>query len=150
MQSQYVYRMRPLIIPGLSFIILYPLLIGFISYYLALPDLFVRIFSGIYILALVIIVLIWLTAKTKKIIVDDQNIIFQSLLGKDIIQPKDIRKASFFWTSKDQEIVQLKVGKKIYYLSDLYFPFNDLLTDLEEFIIHHNIRSNLASHYGME
>lgn len=147
---EYVYRMKPMIVPGLGYLILYPLLTGVISFVFTLPEIYLRIFSGIYAISTLLIILIWLTAKSNRIIVDDNMIILRSLFGKHIIEPKDIRKASFFWTRKNEEIVQLKTGKKVFYLSNFYFPFNELLTDLEEFIIANNVRSNLSSHYGMK
>lgn len=146
--NEYSYRMRPLIVPGLAFIILYPIIVGVLSYLLNLPELYLRIFSWIYIITTVFLLLIWITAKSKKIVVEGNTLIFRSILGKHILEPKDIRKASFFWTSETEEVVQIKTGKKIYYLSNLYFPFNELLTDLEQFIINNNIRNNLSSHYG--
>ncbi|NLI93272.1 MAG: hypothetical protein GX434_14140 [Peptococcaceae bacterium] len=146
---EYVYRMKPLVIPGLGYLILYPVLLGTISYVFLFPQIYIKIFSGIYIVSALIILLIWLTAKSKRIIVDDHIIIFRSLAGKEIIEPHDIRKASFFWTKRNEEIVQIKAGKKVFYLSNLYFPFNELMTDIEDFILNNNIRSNLSSHYGM-
>ncbi|NBJ15605.1 MAG: hypothetical protein FNP40_08570 [Dehalobacter sp. 4CP] len=148
--QEYGYRMKPLVIPGVLYIILYPLLIGGILFFYALPTLYLLILSGIYAVTILLILLIWLTAKTKRIVIDDQAIIFRSLFRKKTFEPKDIRKASFFWTKNNEEIVLLKAGNnKVYYLTDLYFPYNELLTDLEEFIISHNIRSNLAAHYGI-
>ena len=146
--NEYSYRMRPLLVPGLAFIILYPLVVGVLSYLLNLPEIYLRIFSWIYVISVLLLSFIWITAKSKRIIIEGNTIVFRSVLGKDILEPKDIRKASFFWTSQTEEVVQIKTGKKIYYLSNLYFPFNELLTDLEQFIITHNIRSNLSSHYG--
>lgn len=146
---EYVYRMKPLVFPGLGFLILYPVIAGGISYIFMLPEMYLKIFSGIYAAAALLILVIWLAAKNRKIIFDANMIIFRSLFRKQILEPKDIRKASFFWTPKNDEIVQIRTGKKVYYLSNLYFPFNELLTDLEEYITTNNIRSNLASHYGL-
>ena len=145
--NEYIYRMRPLVVPGVGFMVLYPIVVGVLSYLLNLPELYLRILSGIYIVSVVFLLLIWLTAKTKKIIIEGNTIIFSSIFGREILEPKDIRKASFYWISENEEIVQIKVGKKVYYLSNLYFPFNELLTDLEQFILNNNVRSNLASHY---
>ena len=148
--QEYVYRMRVIITPGLGFLILYPLLIGLISYFAKLPELYMQIFSGIYIVSAVLILGIWIIAKSRKVIIQDDAIIFRSLFGKKIFQPANIRKISFFWTKRDEEIVQLRVGKKVYYFTNLFFPFNELLTDLEEFILKNDIRSNLSNHYGLE
>lgn len=147
--QEYVYRMKPIIGPGLGYLLIYPLVAGIVSFLFNLPEIYLKIFSGIYAVTALVIFFLWLTAKSKKIIIDDNLIIFQSLLGKQVLEPKDIRKVSFYWTAKSEEIVQLKVGKKTFYLSNLYFPFNELLTQLEQIIIANNIRSNLASHYKM-
>ncbi|KUO66070.1 MAG: hypothetical protein APF84_12165 [Gracilibacter sp. BRH_c7a] len=148
--NEYVYRIRPLVVPGLVFIILYPLIVGGLSYLFNLPELYLSIFSWIYIVSTIFLLLTWLTAKSKRIIVEGNNIVFRSLFGRKILEPKDIRKASFYWVSQNEEIVQIKTSKQVYYLSNLYFPFNELLTDLEQFIMTHHIRSNLASHYGTD
>lgn len=148
--NEYVYRIRPLVVPGLVFIILYPIVVGSLSYLFNLPELYLRIFSWIYVASTIYLLLTWLTAKSKRVIVEGNIIVFRSIFGRQILEPKDIRKASFYWVSRSEEIVQIKAGRKIYYLSSLYFPFNELLTDLEQFILTHNIRSNLASHYGTE
>jgi len=147
--QEYVYRMRAMVAPGLGFLILYPLLVGLISYFSKFPELYMRIFSGIYLITALIIFGIWIIAKSRKVVIQHDAIIFRSLFGKKVLQPDDIRKISFFWTKRDEEIVQLRVGKNVYYLTNLYFPFNELLTDLEEFIIKNNIRSNLSTHYGL-
>lgn len=147
--NEYVYRMRPLVIPGIIYLILYPCVVGTLSYLLNLPAIYLKIFSGIYIISGLLVLFIWLTGKSKRIIFEDNLIVFRSIFGQQVIEPKDIRKASFFWTAKNEEIVQIKTGKKIYYLTNLYFPFNELLTDLEQFIVTNNIRSNLTTHYGM-
>ncbi len=147
--QEYVYRMKPMVMPGLGYLILYPLIAGIFSYVIFLPEIYVKVFSGIYTVSALIILFIWLIAKSKRIIIDENIIVFRSLLGKHLLEPKDIRKASFYWVRKNEEIVQIKTGKKVYYLSNLYFPFNELLTDLEEFIVANNIRSNLSNHYGM-
>jgi len=146
---EYVYRMKPLILPGLGYLVGYPIVAGVISTLFLLPEGYLRIFSGIYLFSAFIILLIWLVAKSKKIIVDGELLVFRSLAGKHVIEPKDIRKVSFFWTKHNEEVVQMRVGKKTYYLSNLYFPFNELMTDIEEFILANHIRSNLSSHYGM-
>ena len=146
---QYIYRMKPLVLPGLAYLFLYPFLVGGVSYFLDIPQLYLVVLSGIYVVSALIIIFIWITAKSKRITIDNNAIVFRSLFGKTVIEPKDIRKASFAWTQDNDEIVLLKTMKQNYYLSDLYFPFNELLTDLEELIMTHNIRSNLSSHYGL-
>jgi hypothetical protein len=141
--------MKPLVMPGLVYLILYPLLVGAASYFLNLSQFYLTFLSGIYLFTALIILFLWLMAKTRRIIVGDGVIIFSSILGKTVVEPQDIRRASFAWTKNNEEIVLLKTGKRKYYLSDLYFPFNELLTDLEEIIAAYNIRSNLNSHYGL-
>ncbi|MGI5902236.1 MAG: hypothetical protein ACOX7U_07155 [Desulfitobacteriia bacterium] len=147
--NEYTYRMKPLILPGLGFIILYPLLAGSASYFLSLAREYLILLSAIYVIAVFIIFLVWIVAKSQRILINKDQIIFRSLWGRKIIEPQEIKKASFMWTKNNDEIVFIKTGKKTFCLSNLYFPFNELLTDLEELIITHNIRSNLASHYGL-
>lgn len=146
--NEYTYRMKPLVVPGIIYLVLYPLIVGAVCYIFYLPELCVRIFSAIYIVSALGILLIWLIGKSKKVIFEDNVIVFRSLFGQYVLEPGEIRRASFFWTPRKEEVVQIRAGKKVFYLSDLYFPFNELLTDLEQFIMNHNIRSNLSSHYG--
>lgn len=148
--NEYIYRLRPLVVPGLVFIVLYPIVVGIVSYLLNISELYLRIFSGIYIISVVFLLLIWITAKSKRMIIEENLIIFHSIFGRQILEPKDIRKASFYWITDNEEIVQIRAGRKIYYLSNLYFPFNELLTDLEQFILTHHIRSNLSTHYASD
>lgn len=148
--QEYVYRMKPIIIPGILYLILYPILTAGISYFITIPYLYLLVLAGIYVVTALAILIIWLTAKSKRVAITDDTIILRSIFKKRVLEPKDIRKAAFFWTKKNEEIVLIKAGKKIYYLTDLYFPYNELLTDLEEYISHNHIRSNLATHYGMK
>jgi len=147
--NEYTYRMKPLVLPGLAYIIIYPLIVGTVSFSLNLSQNHLMTLLGIYAVSVVIILLIWVTARSKKVIVNNGSVVFRSIAGKTLIEPDDIRKVSFIWTKRNDEIVLLKTGKRTYYLSDLYFPFNELLTDLEEFIVYNNVRSNLSSHYGL-
>ncbi|UWG98512.1 hypothetical protein LPY66_06835 [Dehalobacter sp. DCM] len=142
--------MKPIVIPGILYLILYPVLFASISFFISLPDLYLLVLAGIYAVTVLVILTIWLTAKSKRIAITGNTIIFRSLFGKRVLEPKDIRKTAFFWTKKNEEIVLIKAGKKVYYLTDHYFPYNELLTDLEEYIANHHIRSNLAAHYGLK
>lgn len=147
LENEYIYRMKPLVVPGSLYIILYPLLVGGLSYLLNISDQYIKIFSTIYIISALAILLIWLVAKSKKVMFEDNLIIFRSLAGQYTLEPKDIIKATFFRTPRREEAVQIKSSNKVFYLSNLYFPFNELLTDLEEFISKYNVRSNLANYH---
>lgn len=149
MQSEYVYRLRPLLIPGVLFILLYPLFIGPLSFYFFLPGVYVKIFAGIYLVTVLSIGLLWLNGKSKKVVFKDNKVVLRSLFKNVILRPENISKILFFWTKKQEEVVQIYSGKNKYFLNDLYFPYAELLTDLEIFISENDIRNNLTRHHGV-
>jgi hypothetical protein len=149
MQSEYVYRLRPLLIPGVLFILLYPLFIGPLSFYFFLPGVYVKIFAGIYLVTVLSIGLLWLNGKSKKVVFKDNKVVLRSLFKNVILRPENISKILFFWTKKQEEGVQIYSGKNKYFLNDLYFPYAELLTDLEIFISENDIRNNLTRHHGV-
>lgn len=142
-EHDYVYQLRPLIIPGLVFLILYPLVVGGVHIFSKLPVLELSILIGIYGVSGLGILVLWIVGRSKRIVVSGQQIIFSSLLGEHILEPKDIRRVAIYFDDKGQEIAQIRTGKDSFYVSDLYFPFPELMSDLEIFIQQHEIRSNL-------
>ncbi|EHQ91382.1 hypothetical protein [Desulfosporosinus youngiae] len=142
-EHDYVYQLRPLIIPGLVFLILYPLIVGGIHGFSTLPTLELRVLIGIYVISGLGILTLWVVAKSKRIITNGEQIVFHSLLGEHILEPKDIRRVAFYFDDKGQEIAQIRTSEDLYYVSEFYFPFPELMSDLEIFIQQHDIRSNL-------
>lgn len=143
-EHDYVYQLRPLIIPGLVFLILYPLIIGGVHVFRKLPTLELRVLIGIYVISGLGILALWAIGKSKHISINDEQIIFRSLLGERILEPKDIRRVAFYFDDKGQEIAQIRTGEALYYVSEFYFPFPELMSDLEIFIQRYDIRSNLT------
>ncbi|MCB8815604.1 hypothetical protein [Desulfosporosinus shakirovi] len=143
-EHDYVYQMRPLIIPGLVFLILYPLIIGGVHVFSKLPTLELRVLIGIYVISGLGIITLWVVGKSKRIIMDGGQIVFSSLLGVHILEPKDIRRVAFYFDDKGQEIAQIRTSQELYYVSEFYFPFPELMSDLEIFIQQYDIRSNLT------
>ncbi|MDA8221119.1 hypothetical protein [Desulfosporosinus sp.] len=143
-EHDYVYQMRPLIIPGLVFLILYPLIIGGVHVFSKLPTLELRLLIGIYVITGLGIITLWVVGKSKRIIMNGGQIVFSSLLGVHILEPKDIRRVAFYFDDKGQEIAQIRTSQELYYVSEFYFPFPELMSDLEIFIQQYDIRSNLT------
>ena len=143
-EHDYVYQLGPIIIPGLVFLILYPLIIGGVHILSKLPSLELGSLIGIYVISGLGIVALWVVGKSKRIIINDGQIVFRSLLGEHIFQPKDIRRVAFYFDDKGQEIAQIRTSKDVYYVSEFYFPFPELMSDLEIFIQQYDIRSNLT------
>jgi len=143
-EHDYVYQMRPLIIPGLVFLILYPLIIGGVHVFSKLPTLELRVLIGIYVISGLGIIILWVVGKSKRIIMNGGQIVFSSLLGVHILEPKDIRRVAFYFDDKGQEIAQIRTSQELYYVSEFYFPFPELMSDLEIFIQQYDIRSNLT------
>lgn len=142
-EHDYIYQLRPLVIPGLVFLILYPLVVGGVHIFSKLPALELKILIGIYVVSGLGILALWVVGRSKRIIIDGQQIIFSSLLGEHILEPKDIRRVAIYFDDHGQEIAQIRTGKDSFYVSDLYFPFPELMSDLEIFIQQHAIRSNI-------
>ena len=143
-EHDYVYQLRPLIIPGLVFLILYPLIIGGVHIFSKLPTLELRALIGIYVITGLGIVTLWIVGKSKRVIMNGNQIVFRSLLGEHILEPKDIRRIAFYFDDKGQELAQIRTSENLYYISEFYFPFPELMSDLEIFIQQYDIRSNLT------
>lgn len=143
-EHDYVYQLRPLIVPGLVFLVLYPLIIGGVHVFRKLPTLELRVLIGIYVVSVLGIAALWVFGKSKHVVVNGGQIVFHSLLGEHILEPKDIRRVAFYFDDKGQEIAQIRTGQELYYVSEFYFPFPELMSDLEIFIQQYGIRSNLA------
>jgi hypothetical protein len=144
-EHDYVYQLRPLIVPGLVFLILFPFVIGGVHFFLKLPSLELAILMGIYVTAGLGIIALWVIGKSKHVQINDQHIVFRSLLGKHILEPKDIRRVAFYFDGKGQEIAQIRTSDECFYVSEFYFPFPELMSNLENFIRQYDLRSNLAS-----
>ncbi|HWQ41838.1 MAG TPA: hypothetical protein VN456_07355 [Desulfosporosinus sp.] len=148
-EHDYVYQLRPLIIPGLLFLILYPLVMGSVYLLWKLPSLEMAVLVGIYIIAGLGIIALWVIGKSKHVEFKDQQIVFRSLLGSHILQPDDIRRVAFYFDGKGREVAQIRTGDKFFYVSEFYFPFPELMSDLEKYILQYDLRSNFASYTGM-
>jgi len=148
-EHDYVYQLRPLIVPAVVFLILYPLAIGVVHFIIKLPIIELRVLIGIYVTAALGIVFLWAIGKSKHVQIKDRQIVFQSLLGKRILEPQDIRRVAFYFDGKGQEIAQIRTKEELYYVSEFYFPFPELMSDLENFIQKYGLRSNLESYAGL-
>lgn len=148
-EHDYVYQMKPLIIPGLVFLILYPLVMGGFHVFSRLKGLELWMLLGIYFIAGLGILVLWAIAKSKHVQIADQQIVFSSLLGKYVLEPHDIRRIAFFFDGKGQEVAQIRTANKLFYVSEFYFPFPELMSDLENFVLKFNLRSNLGSYAGL-
>ncbi|MHB8075881.1 hypothetical protein [Desulfosporosinus fructosivorans] len=148
-EHDYVYQLRPLIVPGVLFLILFPLVIGGVHFFSTLPILELRVLSGIYVVAVLGILSLWIIGKSKHVQIKEGQIVFRSLLGKHILEPQDIRRVAFYFDQKGQEVAQIRTEDELYYVSEFYFPFPELMSDLENFIMKYDLRSNLESYAGL-
>lgn len=148
-EHDYVYQLRPLIVPAVMFLILYPLVIGGVHFFSKLPILELRVLIGIYVTAALGISFLWVIGKSKHVQIKDQQIVFRSLLGKHILKPQDIHRVAFYFDGKGQEVAQIRTKDDFYYVSEFYFPFPELMSDLENYIQKYDLRSNLESHAGL-
>lgn len=147
-EQVYVYQMRPLVIPGLMFIIIYPLVTGVVYLLSKFSGYELQALAAIYFLAVLSILALWVFANKKRVEIKDDQIIFYTLFGRRSLQPPDIRRVISYWNSQGQEIAQIRTKNHAYYLSELYFPFPELMAELEKFVMDHAIRSNFSG-YGL-
>lgn len=150
MEENYTYQMKPLVMPGLTFLLLYPVLIGLIYKLANFPPLELRVLSGIYVFAGLGILSLWIYAKSKYVRVEDEQMVIHSVLGNRVLRPGDIRRVTFYWDDKGREIAQIRTRQQTIYLNEFYFPFPELMSDLEVFIRDHGIRSNVNAHHSCE
>lgn len=148
-EHDYVYQLRPLIVPAVMFLTFYPFVIGSVHFFSKLPLLEYRILIGIYVIATLGILCLWIIGKSKRVQIKDRQIIFRSLIGRHSLEPKDIRRVAFYFDGKGQEVAQIRTKKQFYYVSEFYFPFPELMSDLENFIQKYDLRSNLESYAGL-
>ncbi|MFZ3101958.1 MAG: hypothetical protein WA131_06060 [Desulfitobacteriaceae bacterium] len=140
----YVYKMGSLILPGLVFLIVYPMTVGVVYLVTKFSKLELQMLILLYVITALGILGLWVFAKSKHVLIEDQVIIFKSILGEYTLEPADVRRVVFYWNAKGQEIAQIWTKRKTFYLSEFYFPFPELMSDLEGFIEENAIRTNLT------
>ncbi len=148
-EHDYVYQLRPLIVPGVVFLILYPMVISGLNFFSKLPILELKVLTGIYVTAMLGILFLWIVGMSKRVQIKDRHIVFRSILGKHIIEPQHIRRVAFYFDGKGREVAQISTKGEVYYVSEFYFPFPELMSDLENFILKYGLRSNLESYAGL-
>lgn len=147
-EHDYTYQMKPLVAQGLLFLVFYPVIVGLIYKLTAFSALEFQVLTGIYIITALGILAIWIFARSKRIYIDREQIVFSNLFGQRVLTPAEIRRIVFYLNPKGQEIVHIRSREYSLYLNDLYFPFPELMSDLELFISENSIRSNLNTHGG--
>lgn len=140
----YVYLMRPFVSPGTAFIILYPLIVGLLYAVTKFPVLELKVLGAVYLITLAAILVIWLYVKSKRVYIVEEGVVFRSIFGEKFITTPEIRRVVFSWTRKGQEIAVIRTHSSSYYLSELYFPFPELMADLEDFVHLNGIRCNVS------
>lgn len=145
-EHEYRYQLKPLVFPGVLFLIGYPVIGLLLVAILKIPMLERYIFTGIYIATFLGILILCIYGRSKSLRIDEDRLIFYSLTGEHPLDPEDIRKVALYTLPKGEEMVQIKTNlNQVYYISELYFPFPELMSDLEQFVANHEIRSNFCS-----
>ena len=148
-EHDYIYRLKPLFVPGIAFLILYPLILGSLNLIKKLPSIEVIVLLVIYVAAGLGILALWIIGKSKHVQIKDSQIVFGSMLGEHTLQPQDIRRVAFYFDGNGREVAQIRTKDVFYYVNELYFPFPELMSDLENFIRRYELRSNLESYAGL-
>ncbi|AGA70014.1 hypothetical protein Desdi_2598 [Desulfitobacterium dichloroeliminans LMG P-21439] len=140
----YSYQLKPLVIPGVLYLAMAPILYAVLYYGLKIAALETDILLWVYSITAVGIIAIWMYGRSKKFRVTDNQLVFSSLRGEYRLSSAEIRRIALFTTKQGKEIVQIKTKSQDYYLSDLYFPFPELMTELEQYIKENDIRTNFS------
>lgn len=133
-EQVYSYQVKPLLIPGGLYLVITPLVLAVLHYGLKIAALEFNVLRVIYLLTALGIAAIWIYGRSKNFRVSDNQLVFASLRGEHSLSPAEIRRIALFTTKQGKEIVQIKTKQQDYYLSDLYFPFPELMTELEQYI----------------
>ncbi|HHY25354.1 MAG TPA: hypothetical protein GX523_01150 [Desulfitobacterium dehalogenans] len=140
----YSYQVKPLLIPGGLYLVIAPLALAVLHYGLKISAMETTILRVIYGLTALGIVAVCVYGRSKSFRISDNQLVFGSLRGEYSLSPAEIRRIALFTTKQGKEIVQIKTKKQDYYLSDLYFPFPELMTELEQYIKENEIRTNFS------
>lgn len=143
-ESVYSYQLKPLVIPGGIYLITFPIVVAILWFLLKIPKVELSLLLGVYFVTALGIVALWLFAQSKSLRVEPEQIVLKNLMGAIQLTPQEIRRIALFTLRNGKEVVQIKTKHKDYYLTDLYFPFPELMSDLEHFIKNHGIRSNFT------
>lgn len=143
-EQVYSYQVKPLLIPGGLYLVITPLVLAVLHYGLKIAALEFNVLRVIYLLTALGIAAIWIYGRSKNFRVSDNQLVFASLRGEHSLSPAEIRRIALFTTKQGKEIVQIKTKQQDYYLSDLYFPFPELMTELEQYIRENEIRTNFS------
>lgn len=143
-EQEYFYQLKPLIIPGGIYLGSFPILAAALWFLIKVPATEIMILLGIYLVTALGIVALWIYGRSKSFRVEEDQIVLKSLMGEQALSPVDIRRIALYTTRQGKEVVQIKTKKKDFYLTDFYFPFPELMTDLEQFIKVNGIRTNFA------
>lgn len=144
-EHEYRYQLKPLILPGILFLIGYPVILFILTAVFKITMLELYILLGLYTATFLSLIAVWIYGRSKHLRIDEESIIFYSLTGEHQLFPEDIRRVALYTLPKGKEMVRIKTKRnQIYYISELYFPFPELMADLEYFVENHTIRSNLG------
>jgi len=134
-EHDYVYQLKPLLIPAAAFLILYPLILVVIHLVSVLPGLELGLLIGIYLIAALCLLAILAVGKSERVRISEQHIVFKSLMGTKVLKPEAIRRVAFYYDRRGKEIVQIRTeSDDYYYLNEFYFPFPELMSDLDAFV----------------
>ncbi|WP_434511640.1 hypothetical protein [Desulfitobacterium sp. AusDCA] len=144
-EHEYHYRLKPLLVPGFLLLAGYPVVTAFLVLILKISLLERNILIGLYLVSSLGIIALWIYGRSKYLRIEEKNLLFCSLSGEREIGAEDIRRIALYTSPKGKEIVQIKtLHNDDFYISDVYFPFPELMGDLEQFVRSHSIRSNIA------
>lgn len=142
--QEYFYQLKPLVIPGGIYLVIFPILAAVLWFVVHIPAKEMILLLSIYLVTGLGTVALWINGRSKSFRVGEDQIILKSITGEHILTPSEIRRIALFTTRQGKEVVQIKTKKKDFYLTDLYFPFPELMTDLEQFVNVNGIRSNFS------
>lgn len=144
-KHEYRYLLKPLLVPGILFLTGYPAITALLVLIFKISLLEQYILIGLYLVCSLGIFTVWIYGRSKHLEIEDSSLLFCSLSGEQKISSEEIRRIALYTSPKGKEIVQIKThSNNDFYISDLYYPFPELMGELEQFVRSHSIRSNMA------
>lgn len=144
-EQEYFYQLKPLVLPGGIYLLSFPVFAALFWFVVKIPVIELSILFSIYLVTAGGIAALWIYGRNKSFRVEGNHLVWKTLRGEQFITPEEIRRIALFTTRQGKEIVQIKTKYKDFYLTEFYFPFPELMTELEQFIRVNDIRTNFKS-----
>lgn len=141
----YKYRFKSLLLTGMIFLTVFPLITGGLIWFFNLSyPIVVYSLAAIYLCDLAVLGALFVTAWNKSVVISDNTISFKSQLLSQDYGTMEISEITLLATQQGREFLRIGARKKTYLLDEQYQSWGSLVADLEKFAKNNGISSNLA------